>query len=778
MKTKCFILAVVATISSGVFAETDLTQKLLGIAKERNLGAEDLLSAAQTWTPPGIKDEFLCVNSGGQAGSAILYGVPSMRLYKYVPTAAHDPASGYMHDLQTSSMVRNATIDKNQPYTWADTHHPNFSETDGKYDGRFVFLNDKANPRIFVIDLRDFETKQIVHTPLHMSGHGGAFTTPNTEYVVEGSQYPAPSDRKYVALTQDNFNKYYRGAITFHKFDNSKGRIDEKNSFSIIVPPYTQDLSDAGKGESDGYSFTNSFCSERYIGSGVDGKNPPFEAGCSARDTDFMHVVNWKKAEELVKQGKYELINNHKVISMEVAAKEGILVLIPEPKSPHGADVSPDGRYIIVSGKLDTHASVYDFRKIKQLIDNKDFASKDEYGVPILDMQKTLHGQVQLGLGPLHTQYDKEPGIVYTSLYLDSQIVKWDYLNKKVLDKVSIHYNVGHLVSMQGDSIEPAGKYVVALNKLAIDRFDSVGPLLPQNHQLIDTTKPKMRVIYDLPLPLGEPHYTVCINTSKLNTIKTYPLGTDLITMKPSLVATAKGKEKIIRQGNKVEVFGTLSRNGIAPLKVDVKQGDEVFFHLTNIETEEGKLVKFIVNGFGALGVYSPGETSTVRFVASQKGEYLFSGEDLSSPFSVRQYGQLNVSEKPAFEATRLEANRRRREYVAQLFKIPKIEKIASNDLHPGAIKFEEYGCIGCHERGKEDTAPDLTDVTVRRSSAWLKKWIMTPDKLYTDPIIAPMIEKYGVEMPNLEVTEEDYKHIYEYLDQFKSTGNQETKKK
>lgn len=777
MKTKHLTLATLLTFAGAALADGDLTQKLLDIAKERKLGPEDLMSAAQTWTPPGARDEFLCANSGGQAGSLILYGVPSMRLYKYVPTAAHDPASGYMHDLQTRAMVRNATIAKGQEYTWADTHHPNFSETDGKYDGRYIFMNDKANPRIFVIDMRDFETKQIVHTPLHMSGHGGAFATPNTEYIVEGAQYAAPSDRKYVPLTQENFNKHYRGAITFHKFDNAKGRIDEKNSFSIIAPPYSQDLSDAGKGESYGYSFTNSFCSERYIGSGPENKNPPFEAGCSARDTDFMHVVNWKKAEELVKQGKFKLINNHKVIPMEVAASEGVLVLIPEPKSPHGADVSPDGRFIIVSGKLDTHASVYDFRKIKQLIDNKDFASKDEYGVPILDMQKALHGQVQLGLGPLHTQYGKEPGVVYTSLYLDSQVVKWDYLNKKVLDKVSINYNIGHLVSMQGDSIEPSGKYVIALNKLAIDRFDPVGPLLPQNHQLIDTTRPKMKVIYDLPLPLGEPHYTVCIDTNKINPLKVYPEGTDPVTMKPSPVATAKGKERVVRKGNKVEVFGTVSTQGIAPLKVDVKQGDEVLFHLTNIEKEEGKLVKFTVNGAGALGVYPPGKTSTVRFVASQKGQYLFAAEDISSPFGVKEYGRMNVSPNGEFESRRLEANRLRREYIAQLFKVPEVERIADSNQHPGAVKFEEYGCVGCHEMGKEETAPDLTDITSRRSKDWLKKWIKNPENFYNDPTIAPLIAKYGVEMPNLEVTDEDADKIIEYLEQFNTTGKKSTKK-
>src|SRR5665647_999198 len=411
----CLLLGI--TVSS--FADSNLTEQLLDIAKQRKLTPDDVLAAAQTYTPAGKKDEFLCINSGGQAGSAILYGVPSMRIYKYVPTGAHDPASGYLHNLQTKAMLSKARRAHSQEISWADTHHPSFSETGGKYDGRYAFLNDKANPRIFVIDLKDFETKQVIHNPIFMSAHGGAFVTPNSEYIIEGSQYAAPTDGSYVPLDQKNYNEHYRGGITFHKFDNEKGRIDTKKSFSVIAPPYSQDLSDAGKGESYGFSFTNSFCSERYIGSSG-GKNPSFEAGCSSRDIDYMHVVNWKRAEQLFQQGKTKIINGHAVIPLEVAAKEGVLFLIPEPKSPHGNDISPDGRYIIVAGKLDTHASVYDFRKIKKLMEEKDFAGKDEYGVPILDMQKSLHAQVNLGLGPLHTQYDKQPGIVYTSLYLDS----------------------------------------------------------------------------------------------------------------------------------------------------------------------------------------------------------------------------------------------------------------------------------------------------------------------------------------------------------------------
>jgi len=257
------------------------------------------------------------------------------------------------------------------------------------------------------------------------------------------------------------------------------------------MPPCMQDLTDAGKGVSDGWAFTNSFNSEMYTG-GIEKGLPPFEAGMSRYDTDYLHMYNWKKLAKLAEDPKnVKIINDHRVIPMSVAVANEALFLIPEPKSPHGVDVSPDGEYITVCGKLDTHASVYSFSKIMKLIKAKDYAGKDPYGIPVLDMKKALHGQVELGLGPLHNQYSNVDGEIYTSLYVDSQVVKWNYKDLKVIDKVNVHYNIGHLCGMEGKSADPQGEYIIALNKLAIDRFTPVGPLHPQNHQLIDITGKK-----------------------------------------------------------------------------------------------------------------------------------------------------------------------------------------------------------------------------------------------------------------------------------------------
>jgi nitrous oxide reductase len=138
---------------------------------------------------------------------------------------------------------------------------------------------------------------------------------------------------------------------------------------------------------------------------------------------------------------------------------------------------------------------VFSFEKIQAAIKAGKFESKDPYGIPVIGMKDALHTQVQLGLGPLHTQFDSKNCIAYTSLYVDSQVAKWNFCEGKVLDKISVHYNIGHLMTMEGDSMAPKGRYLVALNKLSIDRFNPVGPLHPQNHQLIDIANDKMQLL-------------------------------------------------------------------------------------------------------------------------------------------------------------------------------------------------------------------------------------------------------------------------------------------
>jgi len=686
LAVKAITVLLVATFGIGTACAAESLQDVM---KRRSLSQQDLLSAAKTYTPSGKRDEFVAFSSGGQSGQVIIYGIPSMRILKYLAVFTPEPWQGYGYDEESKEVLKGGWIDGKE-ITWGDTHHPAISETNGQYDGQFLFINDKANPRIAVIDLRDYETKQIVVNPVFKSEHGGAFVTPNTDYVIEASQYAAPLEpKKFYPL--EEFNDKYRGGITYWKFDRGAGRIDTSKSFSIELPPYSQDLSDAGKGPSDGWSFTNSFCSERYVG-GIERGRPPFEAGCSAKDTDYMHVINWEKAAKLVAQGKAKKINGHDVLMIDTAVKEGILFLIPEPKSPHGVDVTPDGKFIIVSGKLDTHVSVFSFEKIMAAIKAGKFESKDPYGIPVISMQDTLHTQVALGLGPLHTQYDSKKCIAYTSLYVDSQVAKWDYCEGKVLDKISVHYNIGHLMTMEGDSVNPKGRYLVALNKLAIDRFNPVGPLHPQNHQLIDISNDKMQLLYDMPLPLGEPHYAVAIEASKLKPAVRYKVGTNSRTDKPHPGAARAGEERIERNGNKVTVYGTLIRSHITPEIIEVDVGDEVTINLTNLERAEDETHGFTVSTYNVHASAEPGKTVSVKFKADKEGVYPYYCTEFCSALHLEMQGYLLVKPKgwkPAPSKEIAKATYTEEDYRATLKKIADTQAVI--DVVVGYITSTNY---------------------------------------------------------------------------------------
>ena len=418
-------------------------------------------------------------SSGGQSGQVLVIGVPSMRILKVLAVFTPEPWQGYGFGGGGEQVLAGGFMPSKKPILWCDTHHPGLSETNGDYDGQFLFINDKANARVAVIDLRDFKTKQIIKAPNAVNDHGGAFVTPNTEYVIVGPQYAAPIGYEYAPLEQ--YKEKYRGIITFWKFDRSKGRIDPAQSFQIELPPYWQDLCDAGKKVSDGWVFCNSFNTEMATG-GVELGNPPFEAGTTKNDTDYLHVFNWKKAEELFKGGKAEKINGMSVISLKTAADEGVLHFVPEPKSPHGADVTPGGEFVVVGGKLDPHVTIYSFEKIQNAI-KAGGLNKDAFGVPVIPLYKAMEAQVELGLGPLHTVYD-DKGYAYTSMFLDSAVARWTlggpYASKhpepgwKLVQKLSVHYNIGHIAAAEGDTASPDGQFFVALNKWSIDRFANI----------------------------------------------------------------------------------------------------------------------------------------------------------------------------------------------------------------------------------------------------------------------------------------------------------------
>lgn len=619
------------------------------VIQQRELSPDNVTAALSTFMPTGRHDEYVMFASGGHGGQVLAIGLPSMRLLRAIAVFTPEPWQGAGYGVKESPLepTGEGAVGR-KPLSWADTHHPALSETNGDYDGQFLFINDKANGRMAVIDLRDFETKQIVANPVFNNNHGSA-VTPNTEYLVEGSQYAVPLGHRYAPLSE--YEKEYRGLVTLWKFDRSKGRLDQAASFAIELPPYWQDLIDAGKGVSDGWIFQNSFNTEMATG-GIEKGNPPFEAGASQNDMDYLHLINYRLAEKVVAAGKTVEINGFRVIPLATAVSEGVLYLAPEPKSPHGVDVCPEGKHIVVAGKLDPHVTIYNMEKIKRAIDKKDFEGKDRYGVPILRFDSIMEAQVEVGLGPLHTQFDNK-GYAYTSLFLDNGVARWTLGDCKykapespwtLVGTTPIHYNVGHISAAEGDTVEPDGRFLVSLNKWSVDRFFNAGPLLPQNLQLLDTSKTGERfpIIYDMPIGNGEPHYAQIIKADKLKAWNIYPeIGWDTLEQKKNPEAPVKGA--IRRNGDTVEVDIVVIRSHFDPEHVEVRQGQRVKWRITNLERTVDATHGFCIPGYNVEASIEPGETVTIEQVVDKAGVFPFYCLEFCSALHLEMVGYLLV---------------------------------------------------------------------------------------------------------------------------------------
>ncbi|MBI4227299.1 MAG: Sec-dependent nitrous-oxide reductase [Candidatus Omnitrophica bacterium] len=654
------------TVTAPVAAPAGLPADAAGMVQARQLSPQDVTAALATYMPTGRYDDYLMFASGGHSGQMYVIGLPSMRVLRVIAAFSPDSWQGYGVGVKESALAEAQARDaglRPRSLTWADTHHPALSETQGDYDGQYLFIGDKANGRLAVIDLRDFETKQIVTNPIFNNNHGAAFVTPDTEYVIESSQFAVPLDNRYAPITE--YQQAYRGLATFWKFDRAAGRLALDQSFAVELPPYWQDLSDAGKLASDGFVFINSLNTEMATG-GIEEGNPPFEAGASERDMDYLHVINWKKAEQVVAAGKVTTMKGLRVVSLPTAIDEGILHFVPEPKSPHGVDVCPEGSHIVIGGKLDPHVTIFNIRLIQQAIANQDYEGKDPYGVPILRFDAVKEAQVEIGLGPLHTQFDNQ-GYAYTSLFLDSSVARWSMGDCKyqapegpwkLVEKLPVSYNIGHLAAAEGDTVNPDGRYLVALNKWSVDRFPSLGPLLPQNLQLVDIQPPGegMRLLYDMPMGLGEPHYAQIIKADKIKAWDVYPeVGWDPLTQAKSPHASYEGK--VERAGNTVEIWMTAIRSHFEPERVSLAKGDRVIWHITNLERTRDATHGFTIPGYNVAASIEPGETVTVEFVADQEGVYPYYCLEFCSALHLEMAGYFLVAPPSAVGAPKLAAS-------------------------------------------------------------------------------------------------------------------------
>jgi nitrous-oxide reductase len=293
---------------------------------------------------------------------------------------------------------------------------------------------------------------------------------------------------------------------------------------------------------------------------------------------------------------------------------------VPVPKNPHGVNVTPDGKYVVASGKLSPTVTIIDAKTLK------------------------IVAEPEVGLGPLHTTFD-DRGNAFTSLFLDSQVVKWNIAkavagtDDYIVDRINVHYNIGHLQAVGGETMKPYGDYLLALNKLSKDQYFAVGPDLPENQELIDISGEKMVMLSAFPTP-PEPHDAVFIATSVLN-----PKVKQVYDASPH--AVQPGQESVVRTGpDAVTVNMTMIRSAYTPEHIEVREGDRITFNLTNVETIRDMIHGFALPDHNLNVALAPGLTKSITVEAGKPGVYWFYCTNFCSALHLEMRGRLVVQPK------------------------------------------------------------------------------------------------------------------------------------
>ena len=604
-------------------------------------------AATKTYVAPGQYDEFYNIISGGFNGQMSVVGLPSGRVFKILPVFSVHPENGYGYSEESKPMLNTA----HGFIPWDDLHHIAISTTKGEHDGRWAFGNANNTPRIARVDLTTFETVEIIEIPNSAGNHSSPFITENTEYVVASTRFSVPignDDQGDVPI--DTYKENFKGTVSFVSVANDGGM---KIAFQLVTPGVNFDLARAGKGKSHGWFFFSTYNTEQ--------AHTLLEVNASQRDKDFIMAVNWKKAEEYIKAGKGKKVpvkyahnkldhNTHmasstimeEVLQLDPKELKDIIYFIPCPKSPHGTDVDPTGEYIVGSGKLAALIPVFSFTKLMKAIESKDFEGEYD-GHPVVRYESALHGVVERpGLGPLHTEFDGR-GNAYTSMFVSSEVVKWEIETLQVLDRVPTYYSVGHLMVPGGPTAKPHGKYLVAYNKITKDRYLPTGPELAHSAQLYDISGDKMRLLLDFPT-IGEPHYAEALPASliKDKQIKFYRIEDN----KHPYATKGVNDSRVERKGKEIHVYMTSIRSNFSPDNIEgVKLGDEVYFHVTNMEQDWDVPHGFAIKGANTAEILvMPGATQTLKWVPDRVGMFPFYCTDFCSALHQEMQGYLRVS--------------------------------------------------------------------------------------------------------------------------------------